>query len=528
MLFRLVVLFAFTILAGVASWYRSPEADDFYEWATWATLGSGYLLTLVFSWALPRWRDLSLFARIQTTLDVALAAIVVQLTGGVDSGFVFLYLVAILGAATMGDRRQTWVATLACVLVYVAMTALQSLQVLLPLTPTGELTRLAPAEVASAAARTVAAMGGIGILSAYLNVQLSSSVRQVGSLRALNENIVRSLTSGLLTVDVDGRILFANPTALEILGLSQEPTGARIDALLPGVGALLHDSGDPRDRFDLEARRSDGRTVHLGLSCAPLLDPDGHFLGHVVHFQDVTELHELTARARRNERLAALGGLAASVAHEVRNPLAAISGSAELLSGAVSSEDDRRLLGVIQRESSRLERTVTELLAFTRPKPPEPVALELTGALGEIVTAFRADPANADTRVVLKAPGPVTCEVDPSQFSQLVWNLLRNAVEAMHGRGAIEIGVDSDQEAAVLTFQDDGPGIDPERRDRVFEPFFTTKEQGSGFGLAIVFRIVQDHDGEIGIVSRPGRGACFEVRLPLHRERVPTPAPDPR
>ena len=517
MLFRLAVLSAFTILAGVTAWYRSAQVESFYEWTTWGTLGLGYFLTLLFAWTLPRVQNLKRFAWGQTTIDIVLAAVVVQLSGGLDSGFVFLYLVAILGAATMGDRRQTWTATGACLLIYATFSALQVLALVTPMSAIGDLPRLTTAEIAIAVARTAAGIGGVGILSAYLNVQLWSSERQIGSLRALHENIVRSLTSGLLTVDSRGTVLFANPMALEILGRSGTLEGDHVDDLIPGTAKHLADSGGPHNRFDLEIRRPDGRGLHLGLNCAPLLDNDGRFLGHVVHFQDVTELHDLTRKARRNERLAAIGGLAASVAHEVRNPLAAISGSAELLGPAVQDGDDQKLLGVIRRESVRLERTVSDLLAFTRPKKPEPVPIELTRAIGEILEAFRADPANVDIDISFAARGRMTAEVDPSQFSQVLWNLLRNAVEAMERRGPIKVTLRREGSSFEVAVADAGPGIAADELDRVFEPFFSSKEKGSGFGLALVHRIVQDHGGEVSVDSTAGRGATFTVRLPLRR-----------
>jgi two-component system sensor histidine kinase PilS (NtrC family) len=517
MLFRLAVLSAFTILAGLSSWYRSTELESFYEWVTWGTLGVGYFLTLLFAWTLPRVQNLASFAWGQTAIDIVLAAVVVQLSGGVDSGFVFLYLVAILGAATMGDRQQTWSATGVCFLIYGTMSLLQATGVVQTMSTSGEVVRLTTEEFVLASARTSAGIAGVGILSAYLNVQLWSSVHQVGSLRALNENIVRSLTSGLVTVDVDDRILFANPTARAIIGFSGDVEGDPVDDLIPGVAQHLADSGGGNNRFELELRRHDGRTMQLGLNCAPLLDVDGRFLGHVLHFQDVTELHDLARRARRHERLAAIGGLAASVAHEVRNPLAAISGSAELLQTAVSTDDDRKLLDVIKRESDRLEKTVSDLLAFTRPKKPEPMRVDLVSAVREILEAFGADPANEQLRLSLQGAKSLSAEVDPSQFSQIVWNLLRNAAEATSQRGGIEVRLAEANDDVVLTIKDDGPGIPPEERDRIFEPFFSTKAKGSGFGLALIHRIVQEHGGEISVHNEADGGACFTVRLPRQR-----------
>jgi two-component system sensor histidine kinase PilS (NtrC family) len=520
------MLFAFTILAGVSSLYRAEPSGGAYELITWTTLGFGYFVTLLFAWFLPKSENLPRFAWGQTTIDIILAAVVVQLTGGVDSGFVFLYLVALLGAATMGSREQTWAATGACALIYLTLTVLQGTGVFTPVTFSGEPRALPLLELAFTSARTLAAMVGIGILSAYLNVQLWSSVQQVGSLRALNENIVRSLTSGLLTVDADGRLLGSNPTARELLAIEGELRGMPIDEVVPGVADHLEDSGGPTNRFELELRRSDGRSLHLGLNCAPLLDNDGRFIGHVVHFQDVTELHDLARKARRNERLVAVGSLAASVAHEVRNPLAAISGSAELLTSAVNDPDDQKLLDVIIRETNRLEKTVSDLLSFTRPQTPERVALDVTQAIRENAEAFRADPANAAIQVGITASGKIVAELDPGQFSQILWNLMRNAAEAMSLAGRIEVRASREDDLLVVEIEDEGPGIPEEDLDRVLEPFYSTKDKGSGFGLALVQRIVQDHEGEITVRSRPGEGATFTVRLPL-RQRKQAPARGP-
>lgn len=523
MLFRLAMLFGFTILAGVSSLYRAEPSGGAYELVTWTTLGFGFFVTLLFAWFLPRSQNLPRFAWGQTTIDIILAAVVVQLTGGVDSGFVFLYLVAVLGAATMGSREQTWAATGACALIYLTLAVLQGTGVFTPVTFSGELRALPLLELIFTGARTLAAMVGIGILSAYLNVQLWSSVQQVGSLRALNENIVRSLTSGLLTVDADGRLLGSNPTARELLAIEGELRGMHVDEVVPGVGAHLDDSGGPTNRFELELRRSDGRSLHLGLNCAPLLDNEGRFIGHVIHFQDVTELHDLARKARRNERLVAVGSLAASVAHEVRNPLAAISGSAELLGSAVHDPDDQKLLDVIVRESNRLEKTVSDLLSFTRPQAPDRVALDVTQAIRENADAFRADPANAAIQVSIAASGKITAELDPGQFSQILWNLMRNAAEAMSLEGRIEVRASREDDLLVVEIEDEGPGIPEEDVDRVLEPFYSTKDKGSGFGLALVQRIVQDHEGEVTVRSQPGEGATFTVRLPLRqRKQAPT------
>jgi two-component system sensor histidine kinase PilS (NtrC family) len=329
----------------------------------------------------------------------------------------------------------------------------------------------------------------------------------------LNENIVRSLSSGLLTIDRSGVVLFANPTATEILGLT-EIVGKPSSEILPGVDEHLDDTGGPERRFEIALARPDGRDLYLGLSCSPLRDERGRSLGHVINFQDVTRVRDLQRRVRRNERLAAIGSLAASVAHEVRNPLAAIAGSAELLAGSTPSADDRRLLAVIQREAERLNLTVSALLDYTSPRAPQWSRVDLGALCRDVAAAFAADPANARIELALEIGPGVSATADASQLSQVLWNLLRNARDAIEGPGRIRIGASTRGHGLTLTVADDGVGMDAATVDRLFEPFFSTKKGGSGIGLAVVHRVVEEHGGSIGVRSAPGEGTEFVIELP--------------
>lgn len=523
MLFRLAILAGFTVLVGVMFYAQSDAYDRAYMTFAWVSLIASYGLTIYWAWRLPKTEDPSRIAAGQTASDIVFAAIVVQMTGGVDSGFVTLYLIAVLGAATMGGRRQTWAAAAACIAIYVVMATLQLTEVALPLSGPGH-PKLPTREVWANVARTLAGIAGVTVLSSYLSTQLSTSALALDKLRALNDNIVRSLNSGLLTVDSGAKLLYANPTANEILGLSDDDIGRRLDELLPGL-TLDHDG--VHGRQELVVERSPGAAVRIGLSHSPLTDAEGAELGHVVNFQDLTRLHELTQRVRRNDRLAALGGLAASVAHEIRNPLAAISGSAELLGTAELGDEDAKLLGIIRRESNRLSDLITDLLAFTRPRQPQTRPVDVGRTTAESCEAFRVDPSAANIELRLDAqPAPheqALARLDPTQLSQVLWNLLRNAAEAMQGRGTIDVRVEADESEVRISVQDDGPGIEPEVAERVFDPFFTTKESGSGFGLAIVHRVVEDNGGVVTCESEPGAGSIFTMTFERH---LPSNAPE--
>jgi two-component system, NtrC family, sensor histidine kinase PilS len=533
MLVRLVMLTLFTAVAAVLALQGNRELDALYHGFAWGTLVVGYGLTIVYARLLRRVQDLDRFAWLQTTTDILLAAVVVQMSGGTGSGFVSLYLIAVLGAATMGGGRQTWAAAGTCALIYGTTSVLEGFGMLEPLSLGQPAPALPPAELAATSARTLAALLGVTVLSSFLDKQLASSTRQVGDLRALNEHVLRSLVSGLLGADDEGRVIYWNPAARAILGLVEDDLRRPVEELLPGIEPWLRSvgsgpSGLP-DRGELEVRTRAGAPVYLGLLCSPLLDGRGRTIGRLISFQDVTRLHELAEQVRRSERLAAVGGLAASVAHEIRNPLAAISGSAELLGGVELQDDDARLLSIIRRESARLSALVTDMLAFTRPRPPTRARVSLSRVAHEAIEHFRADPGNAELVLRIAADdGVPDVDVDAAQLSQVLWNLLRNAAEAMGGRGTVTLvvracpGLPAEPPAVELAVVDEGPGIPADQRERIFDPFFTTKERGTGFGLAIVHRIVQDNGGAIELSAPPAGGTAFRLRFPA---ADPPPAP---
>jgi two-component system sensor histidine kinase PilS (NtrC family) len=236
-----------------------------------------------------------------------------------------------------------------------------------------------------------------------------------------------------------------------------------------------------------------------------------------VIFQDLTQLRAMEARVQRSERLADLGQVAAGLAHELRNPLASMAGSVELLRSAPGlSASDARLMDIVLREAGRLEQLVADFLAFSRPTPPRREQVQFDRVLSETLEVFAHDPFAA--RVCVEtALAPTTAWCDPGQIKQVFWNLLANAAQAAGSaetRGTVRVACGEDAGAARLVVEDDGPGITSTDLSQLFTPFFTTKERGSGLGLATVQRIVDAHGGSVTVESSPGDGARFVVRLP--------------
>jgi two-component system sensor histidine kinase PilS (NtrC family) len=252
---------------------------------------------------------------------------------------------------------------------------------------------------------------------------------------------------------------------------------------------------------------------------SPLVDRNQSAIGRVINFQDLTELRRMEQQVRRTERLAVIGGLAAGVAHEIRNPLASISGSIELLrSSPTESDETGALMDIVTREIDRLNELITELLDYTNPRPPTKVALDLAEVVRGTAGAFSKDRDFADVALAvdIAAPGgQLEVDADPEKLRQVMWNLLRNAAQAaMEGGGSVEVRVSLAGERAIVEVADDGQGIASEDIDRIFDPFFTTKEHGTGLGLAIVHNIVLEHRGSISARRRPRGGTVFRLELP--------------
>jgi two-component system sensor histidine kinase PilS (NtrC family) len=270
--------------------------------------------------------------------------------------------------------------------------------------------------------------------------------------------------------------------------------------------------------LQLPARGGKGDERVLGVSVSPLTNHLNRPIGRIVNFQDLTELRRMEAQVKRAERLAAIGQMAAGVAHEIRNPLASISGSIELLRKTPQLDPDSgALMEIVLREVERLNRLITDLLDYARPRPRVPVPLELGGLLDETVRVFAQDrtaPGVTARYVPPAEGGEVQVVADPGQVRQVLWNLLRNAAEAMPDGGEVVVALRRGDGHAEFDVVDTGQGIAPSDQERLFEPFFTTKTRGSGLGLAMVHRIVTEHGGSVSVDSSPGRGARFSVRLP--------------
>jgi two-component system sensor histidine kinase PilS (NtrC family) len=343
----------------------------------------------------------------------------------------------------------------------------------------------------------------------------------VGDLASLHQDTIRCLSSGLVTTTLDGTITTMNDAACDILGITlAPPIGQKLASHIPSLEVVLAKVGAQGRvlRDEVDAIRADGVERRLGLSATPLSDHTGNVTGRVIHFQDLTDLRHMEQAVARAERLAGIGRLAANIAHEIRNPLASISGSVEVLKRLPGADAETcNLVDIAVREVDRVNALISNLLDYARPRTEDRQRLDLAEMVAEIAKIFELERRAKEVRLQLHAPTNVWVEAASGQMQQVLWNLLRNAAEAMPEGGAIYLSTaqrNVTPPEAILMVRDTGIGIAREDLEHIFEPFFSRKAGGTGLGLATTARIVEDHKGTIDVLSHPGKGTTFTIHLP--------------
>jgi two-component system sensor histidine kinase PilS (NtrC family) len=537
MLFR-VGLATLLLITAVVSALSRGDLEDLAR--PFARFGFGlialtYVASVAYGLVFARVRAPIRFAYWQIGIDLALTTVLVHATGGAQSGFCFLYLVDVVAVALLARRRGAATVAAAGIALMLGVSILGWMHAL-PLVP-GQLVApwdISRGELGAKLALNVAALVAVGFLASKLaaknrqaDERLTRHEAYAGDLTQLYENTIRCLTSGLVTLDPLGRVTTANEVACEILGAAASSLlGLPLTDILPDLVRVLADAGPSGTvrRAELRATRRDGAVRHLGISAAPLSDHTSRVVGRVIHFQDLTELKRMEFAVARAERLASIGRLSAAIAHEIRNPLASISGSIEILRDQPGTDaESRQLMDIAVREVDRLNALVTSLLEYAKPRSEERRLVNLAEETGEIITAFERE--RRDDRqpihVTFDAASKVAVEAAGGQLRQVVWNLLRNAADAMPSGGTIAVTIARSDETGsatspvILTVADTGAGISKANMERIFEPFFSTKNGGTGLGLATVARIVDDHRGTIEIASEPDHGTTVKIRLPV-------------
>ncbi len=490
-----------------------------------------YALVLLYAFV-DRWlKGAHRFFLLQLVGDTLMITFFVQITGGIDSPMTFLYLLPITVASMRLYRRGGLALAGVCWMLYSWLLAFGA-----EWTPFGS---LVPLSRESDAGRVVyllvahlVAMLAVAVLSSYLSERLRTQgqelverQRAVARLKALNENIIESINSGLVTTDLTGRINFLNRGGAEIIGLAQQAVEGRTveelfeleDGYLREIRRQLLEKR--RFRFERYFETGDAHWIFLGIAASNLHDRAGKPLGYIFIFQDLTDIHALEQEVRLKERMVALGQMAAGMAHELRNPLAAISGSVQYLKGQLKPRGETlELMDIILRESQRLDQAIRDFLTFARPGTFAPERSDLVELLESNLKLLRRSrefrPGHRiETHYAAKT---IECEIDPNRMKQVFWNLATNALKAMPDGGTLSIVVElvDAGRGLAISFADDGVGMSPREQERYFQPFASHFEEGTGLGAAIVYRLVQEHGGKIQMESTEGAGTCVRIRLP--------------
>jgi two-component system sensor histidine kinase PilS (NtrC family) len=503
--FRLVLVVVLFLWAAYAV-LKDPQALLSHS-RLFLLAGATFLFMGLSAALVRRFGDSRAFVVVQLLFDTLLVTIFVQLTGGLQSVAFLLYFMNIVAAAYLLPRhRAGLIFTVVNALAFVGSTYAVTIIV-----AEHDIHASGAASLYWDMLLRVFGFMIIGFLTNQLAVRTQQAdaalARQQETTRHLEEEhglIVQSVLSGILTVDDGGTIRSANPAALARLGTCE---GRPLTAVLPGL-----------------KRYSDGQEITIRGHEEPLTllcyrSPMGMMGGEVVVFEDVTELRRYEGERKREERLAGVGRIAAGIAHEIRNPLASLSGAIQLL----KDEQEGPLLDIAQREVLRLNDLVGEFLESARPIELRLEPVSVPAIVDDVVAAFGQDPRygeQVDIVVAEEDEGWGEVELDGDRVRQVLWNLLLNAAQAMPEGGTIHLEVRNLEQRVIVSVRDEGTGISEEEIGRVFDPFYTTRQGGTGLGLANVDRLVRAHGGAVNVRSTLGAGTTFSLDFPRRPHRA--------
>ena len=519
-----LILTTVTLLMGLFFHLQGISAfwGPFFLFYFFIFLLYGNTIAFALLMRLKKVKNLSFLIYTQTTADALIITGIIYITGGGESGFTPLYILAILESGVMLERKGGLMAATVCSIYYGLLLNLQHFWV-----------------IPSLSAR-LPYHGNVLIytflfyllafyMAGYLTGYLAEEVRKRGKeliqtkedydrLEAFNRDVIQSMMSGLLTINPKDQITFLNKAGEAILGAKAAVYKNRlIKDLFPALKENFREG--LRSRMETTAEKPDGEQIKLGLSISPLKDHRGNKVGQIIIFQDLTLIKDMEESMRKSEMMATIGQLAAGIAHEIRNPLASISGAIQLLKEEKEGgESSHRLMEIVLAESGRLNRLITDFLLYAQPPKLNKKKVDIAGLVDSTLEVFSRSPQWTQGTKLAKIMGPnITIAADPQQLEQVLWNLFINAVDAMEGKGLLEIRAHKDDEGKIVTLEvsDTGKGIPPKDIKKIFDPFFTTKDGGSGLGLSIVHKIVEIHGGTLAVESRHNRGTTFTVTLPV-------------
>ncbi|MCO6511415.1 MAG: PAS domain S-box protein [Aridibacter famidurans] len=483
-------------------------------------------LTIVYFFFLRLSESYAWQIRTQFFLDALLVTWLVWRTGVLNSPYITLYIIVIAVASMFLSGKRTLIFATLCVLLFTTLAGLTSFAVIDSFAPAPEMSKV----IQIVGFHDVAFLV-VGLLSSKLSERYSSgeklreTTRTLENLRMLHERIVESIRSGLITIDLEGNIFTFNSMAEEITGYrASEMRGRSIYYVLGDIGreiGMALRAGAENEnlpRHEMGFTTPDGFVVQIGYSISPLMSESGEKTGLIITFQDLTDIRTMEESVRRKDRLAAVGRVAAGLAHEIRNPLGAMRGAIQVLESQTPKDSSQaNLMEIILTESDRLNSIITNFLKYARPAAVTFAELDACEAIRDTLTLLEHSPDVSEKHVLhSKLPdGPVLMNGDVSQLKQIFWNLARNSLQAMPNGGEFCISLEKRRNGRLrIIFSDTGCGMPREQVEQLFEPFSNSTTGGTGLGLSIVYQIVRDHNGTISVSSKENEGTRITLDLP--------------
>ena len=470
--------------------------------------------------------------RAQFFLDALLITWLIWRTGDLSSPYITLYIVLISVASFFMRPLSTLLMAVVCAAMFIALAFLSV---------TAVIETYGPGQAVGKAVQIVSfhvvAFLVVGILASRLSdrrfsgEEFEETVKSLANLRVLHERIVESIRSGLVTTDLEGNIYTFNAAATEITGYRlDQMQGSSIYDLFGDIREPINLSlaaageGEQLPRFEADLITPEGFAVRIGFGVSLLFSETNEATGLIITFQDLTEIRSMEESVRRKDRLAAVGRVAAGLAHEIRNPLGAMRGAIQVLeSSTPRGSTQASLMDIILKESDRLNAIITNFLGYARPAAVDFAETNVGEAIRDTFTLLRHSPDVRENHVLTDDLGDkrVIISADAAQLKQIFWNLARNALQAMPEGGTLRVGLESIPNNRIrIVFADTGLGMSPDQVEQLFEPFSNSTTGGTGLGLSIVYQIVKDHNGVINVRSLEGKGTTITVELPKDNRRV--------
>ena len=465
----------------------------------------------------------TLIDSLQIFIDIVLSTIIIIVTGGLGSPFVFLFaLIVIYTNIFFSNRLVSYALSFLLALIFLLIVV--SKPRIFQSDESYDFRLQASINIdQQSLVSTYFNLAGFllaAVLSGYLSEktrlvrkELGQSKKSLNILKNLNDNILKSLDSGVVTLDLDGNVISANRMSKEILGLQSDEQVLNHD-IYDFFPALNLENLISTKREQILYTKSTGDKITLGFSSSLLQGDEDETQGYILIFQDLTEIKVLEDKLKNSEKLAILGQLASGLAHEIRNPLSAISGAIEILSSEVeNSSDNLRLINVASSEIERMNLIVEDFSILTNPMLKEGMSVDMSIILNETIDTFSKTLKRSDIDIERQIESEIYVIGDSYRLKQSVWNLLLNAMQSITGQGVIRIEALTEKENVIIKISDSGCGISQKNISNIFDPFFTTKNSGTGLGLVIVQKVIEGYNGKIDVVSAENEGSTFIITM---------------